>query len=54
MANYGPLPGRRMRLESLSNRPVALYSGRAVIDRKTIHIHDLTAESEDDLPSALR
>jgi GAF domain-containing protein len=28
-----------------------LVVGRAIIDRQTIHIHDLAAESEDDLPA---
>jgi GAF domain-containing protein/anti-sigma regulatory factor (Ser/Thr protein kinase) len=50
VANYGPLPGSPD--ESGGSVPIdrGLYiPGRAVIDRKTIHIHDLTAEPEDDL-----
>ena len=45
VANYGPLPGSPD--ESGGHVPIdrGLYiPGRAVIDRKTIHIHDLTAE----------
>jgi signal transduction histidine kinase len=51
-ANYGPLPGSP---DESGPDPVSIdrgyISGRAVIDRKTIHIHDLTAEPEDDLRS---
>jgi GAF domain-containing protein len=50
VANYGPLPGSPD--ESGGHVPIdrGLYiPGRAVIDRTTIHIHDLTAEPEDDL-----
>ncbi|HXV49230.1 MAG TPA: GAF domain-containing protein [Candidatus Binatia bacterium] len=45
VANYGPLP------------VVAIFSvgrgsatGRAVVDRRTVHIEDLTAESEEEFP----
>ena len=37
-----------MRVVALSQSTGALHPGRAVNDRKTIHIHDLTAEPEDD------
>jgi GAF domain-containing protein len=50
VANYGPLSGSPD--ESGGHVPIdrGLYiPGRAVIDRTTIHIHDLTAEPEDDL-----
>ena len=48
VAHYGPVPtelglGPRIMREAIP--------GRAVVDRKTIHIHDLTAESEIDLPA---
>jgi GAF domain-containing protein len=50
VANYGPLPrspGRDLELLPIDR---GLYiPGRVVIDRQTIHIHDLTAEPEDDL-----
>ena len=50
-ANYGPLP----RQPSMG-RPPAIdrrsIPGRAVIDRQTIHIHDLAAVPEDDLPAS--
>ena len=51
VANYGPLPG------SLGGgiqtiRPW-LEAGRAIIDRQTIHIHDLAAEAEDEFPAPL-
>src|SRR5215831_2499823 len=49
VANYGPLPG------SLGGGPSSIdrgtIAGRAVIDRKTIHIHDLASEPENDLPA---
>jgi len=45
-AIYGPIP---MRAETL---PVGRGSvtGRAVVDRQTIHVHDIEAESEADFP----
>src|SRR5215831_19894077 len=50
VANYGPLPGSP---DESGPDPVSIdrgyIPGRGVIDRKTIHIHDLTAEPEDDL-----
>jgi two-component system, NtrC family, sensor kinase len=49
VANYGPLPGRGG-LESIpidrDNIPA-----RAIIDRQTLHIDDLAAVPEDDLPA---
>jgi len=48
-ANYGPLPG-----SFGSNSPPferTSIPGRAVIDRGTVHIHDLAAEPQDDLPA---
>ncbi len=49
VANYGPLPGRGGR-ESL---PIDRdhIPGRAIIDRRTLHIHDLAAVPEGDLPA---
>ena len=47
VANYGPLPGWRGEgRPSLDRRSIP---GRTVIDRRTLHIHDLAAEPEDDL-----
>jgi GAF domain-containing protein len=47
VANYGPLPGLwRDGVPSMDRRSIP---GRTVIDRRTLHIHDLTAESEEDL-----
>ena len=43
VANYGPLPGAH---RSPPSSTVARIPGRAVIDRKTIHIHDLTGGSQ--------
>jgi signal transduction histidine kinase/putative methionine-R-sulfoxide reductase with GAF domain len=47
VANYGPLPGQ------VGEGPPSIdrssIPGRAVIDRQTIHIHDLAAEPEDEL-----
>ncbi len=45
VANYGPLPGaERLPLDRGS------VIGRAVFDRRTVHIHDLAAESETEFP----
>ncbi len=49
VANYGPLPGSPDESGSVPIDRGLYIPGRAVIDRKTIHIHDLTAEPEDDL-----
>ena len=50
MANYGSLPTRRggegQGLTSLDRDSIP---GRTLIDRRTLHIHDLAAEPEDDL-----
>jgi len=47
VATYGPLPGRPDDREpSMDRRSIP---GRTVIDRRTLHIHDLGAEPEDDL-----
>src|SRR4029453_2490608 len=49
VANYGPLPGRG-NLESIPiNREN--IPARAIIDRQTLHIDDLAAVPEDDLPA---
>jgi GAF domain-containing protein len=48
VANYGPLP-RSPGGDLLSIDRGLYIPGRAVIDRQTIHIHDLAAEPEDDL-----
>jgi GAF domain-containing protein len=47
VANYGPLPGRNSPMDRTS------LPGRAVMDRRTLHIHDLAAEPEDKLPAPL-
>src|SRR5262249_49392678 len=49
VALYGSLPVT----ERGDVRPLmrGLVTGRAIIDRQTIHIHDLAAEPEDDLPA---
>ncbi len=50
VANYGPLPSSpRGEAELLSIDRGLYIHARAVIDRQTIHIHDLAAEREDDL-----
>jgi GAF domain-containing protein len=50
VANYGPLPTRRS-----EGRPIPMdrdsIPGRTVIDRRTLHIHDLAALPEDDFPA---
>ncbi len=52
-ARYGLLPTRRVR-EPLTSIDRGSIPGRTVIDRRTLHIHDLAAEPEDDLLAALR
>src|SRR5215831_12399694 len=49
VANYGPLPGSPDMGGTVSIDRGRYIPGRAVIDRQTIHIHDLTAEPEADL-----
>ncbi|HEY2919153.1 MAG TPA: GAF domain-containing protein [Candidatus Binatia bacterium] len=50
VANYGPLPRSPGGVPDLLSIDRGLYiPGRAVIDRQTIHIHDLAAEPEGDL-----
>jgi GAF domain-containing protein len=50
VANYGSLPTRRAEV-----RPIPMdrdsIPGRTVIDRRTLHIHDLAALPESDLPA---
>ncbi len=48
VANYGSLPTRRGS-EPLTSMDRGSIPGRTVIDRRTLHIHDLAAEPEDDL-----
>ena len=48
VANYGPLPGSREGESSLSIDRDSI-PGQAIIDRRTLHIHDLAAVPEDDL-----
>ena len=47
-AHYGPLSDSRMVTRSPLSR--GWSSGRAVIDRQTIHVHDLAAVVETDFP----
>ncbi len=49
VANYGPLPGRGGRESIPIDREH--IPARAIIDRQTLHIHDLAAVPEDDLPA---
>jgi GAF domain-containing protein len=48
VANYGPLPGGNVH-PPLMDR--STLPGRAVTERRTVHIHDLAAEPEDELPA---
>src|SRR5262249_49870036 len=50
-ASYGPLP----KTTSGEARPISRGSvnGRAVVDRRTIHVHDLAAESETEWPEGV-
>jgi len=47
VANYGPLPSLAVLSVSRGSVP-----GRAVIDRRTVHIDDLAAESNDEFPES--
>jgi GAF domain-containing protein/anti-sigma regulatory factor (Ser/Thr protein kinase) len=47
-ANYGPLPGRDRELLPINRDSIP---GRAIIDRRTLHIDDLAAVPESDLPA---
>jgi GAF domain-containing protein len=50
VANYGSLPTRRGgEDQGLTSLDRGSIPGRTVIDRRTLHIHDLAAEPEDDL-----
>ena len=45
VANYGPLP-----VVAVFSVSRGSATGRAVVDRRTVHVDDLAAESEDDFP----
>ena len=45
-AKYGPIPAISARHPSRRGNP----SGRAVIDRTTVHVHDITAEFDSGVP----
>ena len=47
VANYGPLP-----IVAVFSVSRGSATGRAVIDRRTVHIEDLAAESDDEFPEA--
>ena len=49
VANYGPLPGRPGEGSGIPLMDRRSIPGRTVIDGRTLHIHDLAAEPEDDL-----
>ena len=54
-AHHGALPvSRAGEAGAMARTPVDRTSvnGRAVVDRRTLHIHDLAAESEDEFPTA--
>jgi signal transduction histidine kinase len=46
VANYGPMPVTEMRRPIIRGSP----AGRAVVDRQTIHVHDIAAEVETEFP----
>ena len=46
VANFGSLPTRRDRVTPSDRDSIP---GRTVVDRRTLHIHDVAAEPEDDL-----
>jgi two-component system NtrC family sensor kinase len=48
VANYGPIPVTEMQRPIVRGSP----GGRAVIDRQTIHVHDIAAEVETEFPDA--
>ena len=47
VANYGPLP-----IVAVFSVSRGSATGRAVVDRRTVHIDDLAAESDDEFPEA--
>src|SRR5262249_45478686 len=47
VANYGPLP-----VVAVLSVSRGSATGRAVVDRRTVHIDDLAAESDDEFPEA--
>jgi two-component system, NtrC family, sensor kinase len=47
-ATYGPLP--KLRLEGVLPLSRGSVTGRAVVDRRTVHVSDLAAESEQEYP----
>jgi signal transduction histidine kinase len=51
-AHYGPFPLRPAVASGQEGMPVnrGSVTGRAFVDRKTIHVHDLAAESETEFP----
>ena len=46
VANYGPMPVVEMQRPVIRGSP----GGRAVVDRQTIHVHDIAAEVETEFP----
>ena len=46
VANYGPMPVVEMQRPIIRGSP----GGRAVVDRQTIHVHDIAAEVETEFP----
>jgi GAF domain-containing protein len=46
MAHYGPMPVTEMQRPIIRESP----GGRAVVDRQTIHVHDIAAEVESEFP----
>jgi len=51
VAHYGPILAQGGEERTPSSRGSAM--GRAVVDRRTIHIHDMAAESEDEFPEGM-
>ncbi len=53
VAHYGPVPTAGTETEGFEFTRGSL-SGRSIIDRETIHVHDLSVESEEEFPVGVR
>jgi GAF domain-containing protein len=52
VASYGSIPVPRAIVEASPRLTRGIPAGRAMLDRETIHVHDLAAEIETDFPEA--
>src|SRR5205814_10435574 len=52
VANFGSNPAFRIGSDAVVTLTRGSVSGRAVIDRQTIHVHDMAAESDAEFPDS--